>query len=158
MKKIHLILVMALVAFAVTPAHGQALTSSKAYDLLTGSTDSVVTTGTKYLSANLDGDIVGGSIVVKLTKSSGTARCTLTLQVSNDNSTWVDWTNGTSHTFGDKTITDTMLNTSGAQYFPFDLSNLCQDVNYVRVKCVGAGATGHTLLSGSYIFRRKKIK
>ena len=155
MKK-FLTLALFFVSLAInTQIKAQALTNNLPYTLLTGSTDSVTTT-TKYLTANLDGDIVGGSIVVALTKSSGTTRVALTLQVSNDNSNWVDWTTGTSHTLGANTVTDTMLNTAGAQYKVFDLTDLCQDFKYVRVKLVPTGSTGHTLLTGSYIYRRKR--
>ena len=157
MKNLIILCLLAIGMVATNTTQAQALTDSKEYSLLTGYNDSVVATGTKYLTANLDGDIVGGSIVVVATKSFGNARCKFTLQVSNDNVNWFDVTNGVSHTLGDNTVVDSVTNTSGAQYKVFPINSYCSNFKYTRVKCQGFGTTGRGLLAGSYIHRQKRI-
>ncbi len=148
---------LAIWMLAANTTQAQALTDGKEYSLLTGYNDSVVATGTKYLTANLDGDIVGGSIIVVATKSFGNARCKFTLQVSNDNANWFDVTNGVSHTLGDNTVIDSITNTAGAQYKVFNISSYCSNFKYIRVKCQGFGTSNRVLLAGSYIHRQKRI-
>lgn len=157
MKKLIILSLFVIGMMVTNTISAQALTDSKEYSLLTGYNDSVVATGTKYLTANLDGDVVGGSIVVVATKSFGNARCKFTLQVSNDNTNWFDVTNGVSHTLGDNTVVDSITNTAGAQYKVFPISSYCSNFKYIRVKCQGFGTSNRVLLAGSYIHRQKRV-
>ena len=143
-----------LIATAFTETKAQAYSNKLQYTTLTGSGDSIVGATTKYLTFSLPGVVLGGSVEAILTKSSGNARATLTMEVSNDGINWYAVTTGVSHTLLDKTIVDTITNTSGAQRKVFLLEEkLCKGFIYGRIKCAGAGTTGHTIVTGS-IYRR----
>ena len=121
---------------------------------MTGSGDSVVGTGTKYLTANLDGNCVAATVEVVFTKSKNTTRGTLTLQVSQDGTNWYSVTTGTSHTVGAVTYVDTLTNTT-TQRKIFVVPDP-QNFKYVRLMDVGAGnSTNSHRLSGT-IYKRKE--
>ncbi len=132
----------AMLFIATTNTQAQVATT------LTGSGDSVVNTGTKYLSMTTDGYIVAGNLFATFTKTSGTVRGTVTVEVTPDGTNWFAITNGVSHTVGGKTYVDTLTNVA-TQYFYYVIPlEICPAIAGARLKIVGAGAS-HYILTGT---------
>ena len=110
---------------------------------MTGSGDSITNTGTKYLTANLDGNVIASSIQVTFTKTSGTAAGTATIEYS------IDGTNY--HTVVPDTFTVTNTTT---QYYLWNLEKP-NAYKYVRIKVVGSGTSRYRLNGLIYIRKEK---
>ena len=134
MKKL-IIALFALVCF-VSTSQAQLVT-------MTGSGDSIVNTGTKYLSYNLDGHVVATTIQVLFTKTSGTAAGKATIEYSID---------GTNY-FRVNTDSLNVANTT-TQYKLFTITNPAQ-YKYVRIKVVGSGTSRYRLNGLMYIRKEK---
>lgn len=134
MKKL-IFLLTAMVAIA-------SATSAQSVTTMTGSGDSIVNTGTKYLTADLSGNVTAASIQVIFTKTSGTVAGTATIEYSIDGTNYY------------RVSTDSIkLSNVSSQGKLWTLS-LPNSYKYVRIKIVGSG-TSRYILTGT-IFRRKE--
>lgn len=135
MKPFKIILtICALIAIALS-------SNAQTTATMTGSGDSIVNTGTKYLTADLSGNVTAASIQVTFTKTSGTAAGKATIEYSID---------GTNY---HRISTDSfnVANTT-TQYKLWTIS-LPASYKYVRIKVVGSGTSRYTLTG--LIYRRK---
>jgi hypothetical protein len=135
MKK-FIIALFALVAFAAT-------SSAQLTTTMTGSGDSIVNTGTKYLTVGLDGNVSAAAIQVTFTKTSGTAAGKATIEYSID---------GTNY-FRVNTDSLNVTNTT-TQYKLWTLS-LPASYKYARIKVVGSGTSRYTLTGIIYTRKQK---
>lgn len=133
-KKIALLFVIAAMA-ATNQIQAQ-------YTSMTGSGDSIVNTGTKYLTKSLDGNVTSATIQVVFTKTSGTAAGKATIEYSIDgvnyyrlNSDSINITNTTT-----QSKMWTISNPGGYKY--------------VRIKVVGSG-TSRYILTGTIYIRKQ---
>lgn len=133
MKKL-IFLLFAFVAFAAT-------TSAQSTASMTGSGDSIVNSGTKYLTADLSGNVVASAIQVVFTKTSGTSAGKATIEYS------IDGTNYFRINTDSLNVANT---TTQSKLWTISLPN---SYKYVRIKVVGSG-TSRYILTGT-IYRRK---
>jgi len=134
MKKL-LFLSLALFAFMAN-SNAQLVT-------MTGSGDSIVNSGTKYLSYNLDGNVVASSIQVIFTKTSGTSAGKATVEYS------IDGTNYHRVQLDSFNVANT---TTQSQIWTLNVPN---SYKYVRIKVVGSG-TSRYRLNGLIYLRKEK--
>lgn len=134
MKKL-LFLSLALFAFMAN-SNAQLVT-------MTGSGDSIVNSGTKYLSYNLDGNVVASSIQVIFTKTSGTSAGKATVEYS------IDGTNYHRVQLDSFNVANT---TTQSRIWTLNVPN---SYKYVRIKVVGSG-TSRYRLNGLIYLRKEK--
>jgi len=133
MKKLIFLLV-ACVSFALT-------SQAQSTATMTGSGDSIVNTGTKYLTADLSGNVTAASIQVIFTKTSGTAAGKATIEYSIDGTNYF------------RINTDSLNVTNTTTQSKLWVVSLPASYKYVRIKVVGSG-TSRYILTGT-IYRRK---
>jgi hypothetical protein len=133
MKK-FIIALIALVAFAAT-------SSAQSTATMTGSGDSIVNSGTKYLTADLSGNVVASAIQVVFTKTSGTAAGKATIEYSIDGTNYF------------RVSTDSLNVTNVTTQSKLWTITLPNSYKFVRIKVVGSGTSRYTL-TGT-IYRRK---
>ena len=133
MKK-FIIALIALVAFAAT-------SSAQSTATMTGSGDSIVNSGTKYLTADLSGNVVASAIQVVFTKTSGTAAGKATIEYSIDGTNYF------------RVSTDSLNVTNVTTQSKLWTITLPNSYRNVRIKVVGSGTSRYTL-TGT-IYRRK---
>lgn len=134
MKKL-LFLSLALFAFMAN-SNAQLVT-------MTGSGDSIVNSGTKYLTYNLDGNVVASSIQVIFTKTSGTSAGKATVEYS------IDGTNYHRVQLDSFNVANT---TTQSRIWTLNVPN---SYKYVRIKVVGSG-TSRYRLNGLIYLRKEK--
>jgi hypothetical protein len=133
MKKIGFIILAIVAVLMVAPqAKSQAL-----YNLLSTyslTSDTTVNAGTSVLSTGLVGTSAGtATVVINITKISGTVAGTITLQGSLDNSNWIALTDATAvPAIATKTATDV-----ASQSFMWRVTG--NPVRYYRVSWTGTG-------------------
>lgn len=133
MKKL-IFLLLACVALAFN-------SSAQTNATMTGSGDSIVNTGTKFLTADLSGNVVASAIQVVFTKTSGTSAGKATIEYSIDGTNYFRINNDSLN------IANT---TTQAKLWTITLPN---SYKFVRIRVVGSG-TSRYILTGT-IYRRK---
>ena len=134
MKKL-IIALFALFCF-VSTSQAQLVTMS-------GSGDSIVNSGTKFLTYNLDGHVVATTIQVLFTRTSGTAAGKATIEYSID---------GTNY-FRVNTDSLNITNTS-TQIRLWRIENPAQ-YKFVRIRVVGSGTSRYRLNGLAYIRKER---
>lgn len=117
-------------------------TSAQTATTMTGSGDSIVNTGTKYLTADISGNVTASSIQVTFTKTSGTAAGMATIEYSIDGSNY------------HRINLDSFIVTNTTTQYKLWTISLPNSYKYVRIKVVGSG-TSRYILSG-LIYKRKE--
>lgn len=136
MKKLIFVLMMMVVGLTATESKAQLMT-------MTGSGDSIVNTGTKYLTYNLDGNVVAASIQVTFTKTSGTAAGKATIEYSIDGTNYFRVSN------------DSLNVANTTTQYKLWTTSLPNSYKYVRIKVVGSG-TSRYRLNGLIYLRKEK--
>lgn len=136
MKK-FIIALLAFVAFVTT-----SFAQSKQTLTLTGAGDSIVNTGTKYLSTPIDGYAVAATIHVIFTKTSGTAAGKATIEYSTDGTNY--------YRVNTDSLNITNVTTQGKLWtIPTPSA-----YPYVRIKIVGSGTSRYKFSTATIYIRK----